>query len=72
MKLGHNDPCHCGSGKKFKHCCMNNTDKLRAQFIDDVEGMLALNPNLSFDELNVVLQHKMQDRIVNLIPIFVV
>ena len=20
-KLGRNDPCHCGSGKKFKHCC---------------------------------------------------
>lgn len=21
MKLGRNDPCSCGSGKKFKHCC---------------------------------------------------
>ena len=20
-KLGRNDPCHCGSGKKFKYCC---------------------------------------------------
>ena len=20
-KLGRNDPCHCGSGRKFKHCC---------------------------------------------------
>ncbi len=20
-KLGRNDPCACGSGKKFKHCC---------------------------------------------------
>lgn len=20
-KLGANDPCHCGSGKKFKKCC---------------------------------------------------
>jgi uncharacterized protein len=19
-KLGRNDPCHCGSGKKFKNC----------------------------------------------------
>lgn len=19
-KLGHNDPCHCGSGRKYKHC----------------------------------------------------
>jgi len=23
-KLGVNDPCPCGSGKKYKHCCMNN------------------------------------------------
>ena len=23
MKTGRNDPCPCGSGKKFKHCCLN-------------------------------------------------
>lgn len=23
MPLGRNDPCHCGSGKKFKKCCLN-------------------------------------------------
>lgn len=22
-KIGRNDPCSCGSGKKYKHCCMN-------------------------------------------------
>jgi preprotein translocase subunit SecA len=22
-KLGRNDPCPCGSGKKYKKCCMN-------------------------------------------------
>ena len=21
MKVGRNDPCTCGSGRKFKHCC---------------------------------------------------
>ena len=21
-KLGHNDPCHCGSGNKYKKCCL--------------------------------------------------
>ncbi|MEA2063266.1 MAG: SEC-C metal-binding domain-containing protein, partial [Gemmatimonadota bacterium] len=20
-KIGRNDPCYCGSGKKYKHCC---------------------------------------------------
>ncbi|MDD3883755.1 MAG: SEC-C metal-binding domain-containing protein [Gallionella sp.] len=23
MKPGRNDPCPCGSGKKYKHCCSN-------------------------------------------------
>ena len=23
MKVGRNDPCPCGSGKKYKNCCMN-------------------------------------------------
>ncbi len=22
-KIGRNDPCPCGSGRKYKHCCMN-------------------------------------------------
>ncbi|MCA9008651.1 MAG: SEC-C domain-containing protein, partial [Planctomycetaceae bacterium] len=22
MKTGRNDPCHCGSGKKYKKCCL--------------------------------------------------
>jgi hypothetical protein len=22
MNLGRNDPCHCGSGKKYKKCCL--------------------------------------------------
>ena len=20
-KIGRNEPCYCGSGKKYKHCC---------------------------------------------------
>ena len=23
MPVGRNDPCPCGSGKKYKHCCLN-------------------------------------------------
>jgi uncharacterized protein YchJ len=22
QKVGRNDPCPCGSGKKYKHCCL--------------------------------------------------
>ena len=24
MKIGRNDPCPCGSGKKFKRCCLHS------------------------------------------------
>ncbi|HCS1330106.1 TPA: SEC-C domain-containing protein, partial [Salmonella enterica] len=23
VKVGRNDPCPCGSGKKFKQCCLH-------------------------------------------------
>ncbi len=62
MKLGRNDPCHCGSGKKFKRCCMGSVSKQHAQVFDDVEAMLGMNPKLSLDELNAALQHKVQER----------
>ncbi|WP_226580667.1 YecA family protein [Halobacillus litoralis] len=26
-KIKRNDPCHCGSGKKYKKCCMNKSDE---------------------------------------------
>jgi len=27
-KPGRNDPCPCGSGKKYKNCCMNLNDSI--------------------------------------------
>lgn len=26
MRLGRNDPCSCGSGKKYKNCCLNKVE----------------------------------------------
>nr|WP_245975449.1 SEC-C metal-binding domain-containing protein [Oceanobacillus chungangensis] len=48
MKIGRNEPCPCGSGKKYKKCCLNNqivvqevktqtTSKMRT--VEDVEQM---------------------------------
>lgn len=28
MKAGRNDPCPCGSDKKYKKCCMNKDEEL--------------------------------------------
>jgi hypothetical protein len=30
-KLGRNDPCHCGSGKKYKKCCLEKDEAEAAQ-----------------------------------------
>ncbi len=30
MKLGRNDPCHCGSGNKYKKCCEEKDQAARS------------------------------------------
>jgi hypothetical protein len=30
MKIGRNDPCHCGSGQKYKKCCEGKDDAARS------------------------------------------
>jgi hypothetical protein len=27
---GRNEPCHCGSGRKYKHCCLTKDEALAA------------------------------------------
>ncbi len=43
-KVGRNDPCPCGSGKKFKKCCEEKMSrkKINAQLFSDFNK----NPNL--------------------------
>ena len=26
IKIGRNDPCHCGSGQKYKRCCQEKDE----------------------------------------------
>ncbi|WP_275540783.1 SEC-C metal-binding domain-containing protein [Aliidiomarina iranensis] len=61
-QLGRNDPCSCGSGKKFKKCCMNSVGKQTNEIRDALEQTLAMNPNLSIDEINLVAERMMHDR----------
>ena len=37
MKLGRNDECHCGSGKKYKKCCLAIDEAVRADAFE-MEG----------------------------------
>lgn len=36
-KLGRNEHCHCGSGRKYKHCCFEK-DQERLEFSSEVKG----------------------------------
>lgn len=62
MKLSRNDLCPCGSGKKYKRCCMDDVSKQHAEVFDDFAQMVTMNPHLTLDELNVVAQHRMNER----------
>lgn len=44
MKIGRNEPCPCGSGKKFKHCCVGVT-----RSADALQAMRQLPPALPAD-----------------------
>lgn len=62
MKLGRNDPCPCGSHKKYKHCCMDTISKQHAEIFDDISQTVAMNPTLTIDQLNLVAQQRMNAR----------
>ncbi len=38
VRIGRNEPCHCGSGKKYKHCCIEK-DQERLHHSSDVAGL---------------------------------
>lgn len=50
MKAGRNDPCPCGSGKKYKKCCLTDAyidigreDSIRARLVQDLLKFLEKN-----------------------------
>jgi hypothetical protein len=41
MKIGRNDPCPCGSGKKYKHCCLSPLSSVKSEFQEFIENQPA-------------------------------
>lgn len=62
MKLGRNDPCPCGSRKKYKHCCINTTSKEHSAVSNEIAKIVAMNRHLTLEELEVVADHKMEEQ----------
>ena len=46
MKIGRNDPCPCGSGKKYKKCCLNKPSQVH-KFKHDISIVYAGIKNIN-------------------------
>jgi hypothetical protein len=44
-KIGRNDPCPCGSGKKYKKCCLLQDEEKRQSKIEDRPAISRKNLN---------------------------
>lgn len=44
MKVGRNDPCPCGSGKKYKQCCLKAKQEmsLRSKILLSLGGLILI------------------------------
>ncbi len=66
MKLGRNDPCHCGSGKKYKHCCLDKEEEA-GRIIHQIrqeQGINIFEHNLAemlFDDWHYESEEKLDD-----------
>lgn len=56
MKIGRNDPCPCGSGKKYKKCCGNRSAPSIIQDMkEDIHNLIAGRDFESLEEVQAVL-----------------
>lgn len=61
MKIGRNDPCHCGSGKKYKKCCLERDKSInRVEDIFEKAGLInpAFNHLMTYEEVNELSTEK--------------
>ncbi|GAB6928962.1 hypothetical protein JCM10914A_29450 [Paenibacillus sp. JCM 10914] len=60
-KLGRNDLCHCGSGIKYKRCCLEKDERTINGKVIPFPGMGAssLKPQLEVDQLRQMINDKL-------------
>jgi len=64
-KIGKNDPCPCGSGKKYKNCCLGKQDQkseknLAQQVMEEIREQLNNREFESLEEANEFVGHFME------------
>lgn len=67
MKAGRNDPCPCGSGLKFKKCCVDKEDasehqRVMGPVMGELKELLKGKNFASLDEANAFLRQHSQQR----------
>ena len=61
MKVGRNSPCPCGSGEKFKRCCLVKPGPAQA-VADEISEAATEQPFESPEELNAFVAQRMRQR----------
>lgn len=61
-KTGRNDPCPCGSGKKFKHCCLGRAPNPASDVARELENLAADREFDSLEDFNAFADQFMQRR----------
>lgn len=61
-KIGRNDPCPCGSGKKFKHCCLGRAHNPAREVTRELESLAAEREFDSLEDAQAFADNFMQQR----------
>ena len=67
-KIGRNDPCPCGSGKKYKHCCLDKDDTATgehnpaADFREELQKAIGDRVFESIEEANAFVRQFMDKK----------
>ncbi len=63
MKTGRNDPCPCGSGKKYKKCCANRSaPSILQEMKEDIHDLIGSQSFGSIEEVQAVLDQYQQQK----------
>lgn len=65
-KIGRNEKCLCGSGKKFKICCLNNIEREKARQIDLYDNGCEIESEELKDVMELLKEEYADHKIINL------
>lgn len=61
MKIGRNEPCACGSGKKYKRCCLAHDEQRASQAIENEHQHGAECDHRSHELVDLMIADELDD-----------